>query len=113
MSPASVSPFTKAHTSYVKSLYRRYLNNELNWVVRRDLWRPRALAIRAEFERNRNVHDPRALAAILEKAEADLAERQHPDPYRPAEAPDGTKWERNLPPPIGPYFDHEAYIAAH
>jgi hypothetical protein len=29
----------------------------------------------------RNVHDPRALAAILEKAEADLAARRHPDPY--------------------------------
>jgi hypothetical protein len=30
---------------------------------------------------NRNVHDPRALAAVLEKAEADLAQRRHPDPY--------------------------------
>lgn len=29
----------------------------------------------------RNVQDPRALAAILEKAEADLAAKQHPDPY--------------------------------
>ena len=28
-----------------------------------------------------NVHDPRALAAILEKAEADLAAKLHPDPY--------------------------------
>lgn len=29
-----------------------------------------------------NVHDPRALTEILEKAEADLAARAHPDPYR-------------------------------
>ena len=28
-----------------------------------------------------NVSDPRALAAILEKAEADLAAKKHPDPY--------------------------------
>ena len=28
-----------------------------------------------------NVHDPRALAAILQKAEADLANMKHPDPY--------------------------------
>ncbi|KAF9814396.1 hypothetical protein IEO21_05130 [Rhodonia placenta] len=76
------SPFTVAHRRYVQSLYRRYLNNELNWVARRDIWRGRAIAIRAAFERNRNVHDPRELAIILEKAEADLAERQHPDPYR-------------------------------
>lgn len=29
----------------------------------------------------RNVHDPRALAIVLEKAEADLAAKKHPDPY--------------------------------
>ena len=31
---------------------------------------------------NRNVHDPRALATIFAKAEAALADRKHPDPYR-------------------------------
>lgn len=106
----SVSPFSTAHRRYVKSLYRRMLENERNWVVRYDLWRARACAVRAEFERNRyvdiaihigrsaklillslshnplfftqrNVHDPRALAAILEKAEEDLARKRHPDPY--------------------------------
>ncbi|KAH9833694.1 uncharacterized protein C8Q71DRAFT_712299 [Rhodofomes roseus] len=76
------SPFTTAHRKYVQGLYRRYLNNELNWHVSRDVWRGRAIAVRAEFERNRNVHDPRELAVILQKAEADLAERLHPDPYR-------------------------------
>ena len=30
---------------------------------------------------DRNVTDPRALAAILEKAEADLEAKKHPDPY--------------------------------
>jgi NADH dehydrogenase (ubiquinone) 1 beta subcomplex subunit 9 len=29
----------------------------------------------------RNVSDPRALAEIFAKAEADLANRSHPDPY--------------------------------
>ncbi|TFY61788.1 hypothetical protein EVG20_g6922 [Dentipellis fragilis] len=104
----SVSPFSSAHRLYVKSLYKRMLRNEQDWVIRYDLFRPRALAIRAEFESNRNVNDPRALANILEKAEAKLAERRHPDPYIPAPYPDGTKWERNVPPPLGPIFDHEA-----
>ncbi|KZT71483.1 NDUFB9, NADH-ubiquinone oxidoreductase [Daedalea quercina L-15889] len=107
------SPFTAAHRKYVQGLYRRYLSNELNWTVNRAAWRGRALAIRAEFERNRNVHDPRELATILQKAEVDLAEQLHPDPYRPPEAIDGTKWERNLPPPIGPLFDHEKYNRDH
>ncbi|KAH8985430.1 hypothetical protein EDB86DRAFT_2810223 [Lactarius hatsudake] len=77
----SVSPFSDAHRRYVKSLYKRMLVNERNWVVRYDLWRARACAVRAEFERNRNVHDPRALAVILEKAEEELARKRHPDPY--------------------------------
>lgn len=45
--------FSAAHRSHVKSLYRRMLKNELDWVVRRDIWRGRAMVIRAEFERNR------------------------------------------------------------
>lgn len=49
----STSPFSVAHRRYVKSLYKRMLENERNWVVRHDLWRARACAVRAEFERNR------------------------------------------------------------
>ncbi|ETW83680.1 hypothetical protein HETIRDRAFT_123478 [Heterobasidion irregulare TC 32-1] len=93
----STSPFTSAHRLYVKSLYKRMLKNEMDWVVRYDLFRARALNIRAEFEKNRHVHDPRALASILEKAEAELAEKRHPDPYIPSLFPGGTKWERNAP----------------
>jgi NADH dehydrogenase (ubiquinone) 1 beta subcomplex subunit 9 len=51
----SVSPFSAAHRRYVKSLYKRMLENERNWVVRYDLWRARACVVRAEFERNRCV----------------------------------------------------------
>ncbi|KAF7800124.1 hypothetical protein EIP86_011369 [Pleurotus ostreatoroseus] len=105
-------PFTAAHRSYVKSLYRRILTNELNWTIRRDLWRAKALAVRAEFERNRDVHDPRALAQILEKAEAELAAARHPDPVRVPTAPEGTKWERNLPPPMRPYYHYSEYDEA-
>lgn len=47
------SPFTNAHRLHVKSLYRRMLNNSLNWTIRRDIWRQKAIEIRAEFERNR------------------------------------------------------------
>ena len=33
------------------------------------------------MHKNRDVHDPRALAVILEKAEVELAAMKHPDPY--------------------------------
>ncbi|KZT24586.1 NDUFB9, NADH-ubiquinone oxidoreductase [Neolentinus lepideus HHB14362 ss-1] len=101
--------FSAAHRLYVKSLYKRYLKNSLDWCIRRDKWRAEALDIRAEFDRNRNVHDPRALASILAKAETELASKRHPDPYIPAPFPGGTKWERNMPPPMRPIVDHEAH----
>ncbi|KAF8204640.1 hypothetical protein BJ912DRAFT_938929 [Pholiota molesta] len=104
----SVTAFSSAHRLYVKSLYKRYLKNALDWDARRDLWRSRALQIRAEFETNRNVQDPRDLARILEQAEARLASIAHPDPVIPPMAPGGTKWERNLPPSMAPLYDHEA-----
>ncbi len=43
------TPFSTAHKSYVQSLYRRYLKNALNWFIRRDLWRQRAIEIRADL----------------------------------------------------------------
>ncbi|KAH7102922.1 hypothetical protein BKA62DRAFT_636881, partial [Auriculariales sp. MPI-PUGE-AT-0066] len=106
---ALAAPFTAAHRSRVQSLYRRLLKNELDWCIQRDLWRWRAIQIRANFERNRNLHDPRALSTILEQAEARLKANKHPDPYIPAQFPGGTKWERNLPvePAIPADYDAE------
>ncbi|KAG7097336.1 hypothetical protein E1B28_004693 [Marasmius oreades] len=86
------STFSSAHRLYVKSLYKRYLTNALDWTVNRDLWRKEALLIRAEFEKNRNVHDPRQLAIILERAEAELNHIKHPDPVIIPSFPGGTKW---------------------
>ncbi|KAG2013271.1 hypothetical protein CC2G_010201 [Coprinopsis cinerea AmutBmut pab1-1] len=100
--------FSVAHRRHVQSLYRRYLKTALDWTVRRDLWRPQALSIRAEFEKNRHVTDPRALAQILQAAEERLAIFKHPDPYICPTAPGGTKWERNTPPTLGPIYDHDA-----
>ncbi|TFK55616.1 hypothetical protein OE88DRAFT_1652009 [Heliocybe sulcata] len=104
----SNSAFSAAHRLYVKSLYKRYLKNSLDWTIMRDQWRAQALDIRADFERNRHIHDPRELATIFAKAEEDLAAKQHPDPVIQPLFPGGTKWERNAPPPTGPIIDHEA-----
>lgn len=76
------TPFSAAHKSYVQSLYRRYLKNSLDWCIRRDIWRDRAIEIRAEFERNRHIANPRELGRILQQAEAELKLHGHPDPYK-------------------------------
>ncbi|KAJ6539711.1 hypothetical protein B0H19DRAFT_1180249 [Mycena capillaripes] len=88
----TTNTFASAHRQYVQSLYKRRLKNSLDWTIRRDVWRAKAMEIRAQFERNRDVKDPRQLAQILEQAEARLAAWKHPDPYTPPTAPGGTKW---------------------
>lgn len=135
--------FSQAHKAYVKSLYRRYLKNSLDWVVRRDIWRDRAIEIRVEFERHREVRNPRELANLFQRAEKELETIKHPDPYKREyclskssiagvtlllscstksltlyshlTAPmfeDGTKWERNIPPPVFSEAEKKAAIEA-
>ncbi|KAH8554102.1 hypothetical protein BGW37DRAFT_517848 [Umbelopsis sp. PMI_123] len=102
MSSAPVS-FQTAHRLYVKSLYKRSLTLSLDWYIRRDLWRQKALDIRHQFELNKNVTSPKELEQIFAKAEKQLEEFAHPDPYKLPMGPEGTKWERNIPPRM---FDH-------
>ncbi|KAI9288929.1 hypothetical protein BC943DRAFT_287105 [Umbelopsis sp. AD052] len=102
MSSAPVS-FQTAHRLYVKSLYKRSLKLSLDWYIRRDLWRQKALDIRHQFELNKNVTSPKELQKIFAKTEKQLEEFAHPDPYKLPMGPEGTKWERNIPPRM---FDH-------
>lgn len=67
-------PLPPPHSPLTSPCSRRY--------VRRDIWRPKAIEIRAQFERNRDVRDPRAVAALLNEAEKEVAKYSHPDPYR-------------------------------
>lgn len=80
----AATAFSQVHKQYVKDIYRRMLRNSLNWNVRRDLWRVDAQRIRAEFEHNRKVSNPRELASLFQRAEAYLEQNGHPDPYRRA-----------------------------
>ncbi|GES91333.1 NDUFB9, NADH-ubiquinone oxidoreductase [Rhizophagus clarus] len=86
--------------SKISSLYRRALKTSLNWYVDRISWRHAALEIRARFEANRNVTSTQELRKIILAAEKELEENSHPDPYKYPTAPGGTKWERNIPPPL-------------
>ncbi|KAJ7098805.1 hypothetical protein B0H15DRAFT_771847 [Mycena belliarum] len=90
--PSTGGAFASVHRQYVQSLYKRTLKNSLDWTVCRHEWRRKAMQIRAEFERNRDVKDPRQLARVFEQAEARLAAWKHPDPYIAPTAPGGIKW---------------------
>jgi len=84
----------------VTSLYRRSLKLALDWAVHRYIWRGQAQYIRSLFETNRDVREPRQQRVLFQEAEALLEKWKHPDPYRPPTAPGGSKYERNIPPPI-------------
>ncbi|CEQ39654.1 SPOSA6832_01196, partial [Sporobolomyces salmonicolor] len=82
---------SNAHRQYVQHLYRRALKGAQDC----DLWRNKAIEIRAQFERNRNVRDPRAVAALLNEAEKEVQRLAHPDPYRPSHVHSGREGRRS------------------
>ena len=82
---------TASHTQRVTRLYRKSLKNLMNWTVWRDMWIEKGFELRAEFDKNKNVTDPRLIEKLVSDGEAKLAELQHPDPYNSA---------RTLPPKL-------------
>ncbi|KAK9452225.1 uncharacterized protein V1518DRAFT_436564 [Limtongia smithiae] len=94
---ATAAPYGPAH---VASIYRRALRLSLNWTIRRDIWRQQALAIRAQFDANKGVTDPRIIRNLIVAGERELELNRHPDPYIPPSRPGGSKYERNAQPPL-------------
>ncbi|OZJ04732.1 hypothetical protein BZG36_01821 [Bifiguratus adelaidae] len=86
------------------SLYKRSLKTSLDWYIRRDLWRQKALDIRAQFEANKHITSPKELEQIFAQTEKELDKWAHPDPYKFPLQPEGSKWERNIPPRMN--WDH-------
>lgn len=120
------TPTAVAHRLHVQSLYKRSLKLSLDWYIQRDLWRQKALQIRAQFDQNKHVTSPKEIQALVQKAEKELQDWAHPDPYKCKNeaictnfgrililslfkfvvpmGPEGTKWERNLPPIVVSVF---------
>ncbi|EDO36579.1 predicted protein [Nematostella vectensis] len=87
------------HQQRVLRLYRNCLRHSLSWIVDRQAWRKEALMIRAQFEANKHETDRKRIAMIMEQAEAEFERKKHPYPYTFPTAAEGSKWERNTPPP--------------
>lgn len=77
-----MSSLQNAHRLHVQSLYKRALKTSLDWYIQRDLWRQKALDIRAQFERNKHVSNPKEIQLLLKNAEKELQSWAHPDPYK-------------------------------
>lgn len=90
-----------AQKERVRLLYRRALKDTLNWAVHRHLFYQDASDLREKFEANRDVDNPDVIDRLIDDAEAQYRNFQHPDPYIVPWAPGGSKFTRNPPPPKG------------
>ena len=75
------SPQGISHAQRVTRLYRKSLKNSLSWCIERELWREKALRIRARFDANKDIKDRRLAQALLQQGEDELQKELHPDPY--------------------------------
>jgi NADH dehydrogenase (ubiquinone) 1 beta subcomplex subunit 9 len=100
MAHPSLGPLEqKAHTLYVKSLYRQSLRLAMDWYWRREEFREKALIIRQLFDKNAKEKNLKVIQDHLAYAEQTLAVYAHPQPFKYVDAPGGTKFERNVPMP--------------
>lgn len=85
------------HKRLVSSLYRQSLRLTKSWINRRDIWRAKALEIRAQFDENKDLTDKYRIDFLVKETQSMLQKYAHPDPIIPPQRPDGTKFERNIP----------------
>ncbi|EGF78193.1 hypothetical protein BATDEDRAFT_91044 [Batrachochytrium dendrobatidis JAM81] len=90
---------TSAHTRYVKGLYRRSLRLAESWYWQRPEQRETCVKLRALFDNDKILTNPKEIELTLLNAERLLALNAHPTPYIAPSGFNGTSWERNLPIP--------------
>lgn len=71
-----------AHTIYVRRLYRQGLRTMFDWSKKHEECRQLQIHLRYKFEANRHVTNQKRLSEILQDTEKQLADLEHPEPYR-------------------------------
>ncbi|KAL3288449.1 hypothetical protein HHI36_002894 [Cryptolaemus montrouzieri] len=92
-------PGLVTHTRKVQSLYKRVLRNLENYYDRREVFRFRAVLMRAEFDKNKNIKDMRLAKKLLQEGEEELFRTMHPIPRKFPESPGGVAYNRAVPVP--------------
>lgn len=62
-------------------------------------YRYQAVMMRARFEKNRSITDPRIVENFMEEGEKEMFLNQHPQPRKFANSPGGVAFEREVVPP--------------
>ena len=96
---ASTKMVGASHTIRVKTLYRHALKNLQNWTVWRELFIEKGFELRAQFDAQKKLTDPKMIEKVVSEAEAKLQELRHPDPYTRARRDRHPAPPKNTPPP--------------
>ncbi|XP_045460699.1 NADH dehydrogenase [ubiquinone] 1 beta subcomplex subunit 9 [Harmonia axyridis] len=88
-----------SHTRKVQSLYKRALRNLENFYTQREIYRFRAVLLREDFDKNRDIKDLRVAKELLENGEEYLFKVSHPLPKKFPGSPGGVAYGREVPPP--------------
>lgn len=86
------------HQQRTTRLYRHALRTARDWCIDTDLWLEYARDIQAEFRQNKHV-GLRQGEVLVQRGLRRLVDYRHPEPYTPCYMPEGTKYQRNVPPP--------------
>lgn len=87
-----------SHTQRVTRLYRGSLRTAKDWIIDYDQWVTECINIQSRFRANKT----KSLVEgkhLVEEGMAELLSKRHPEPYIPNYARDGSKYQRNVPPP--------------
>uniref|UniRef100_A0A061RMM1 NADH dehydrogenase [ubiquinone] 1 beta subcomplex subunit 9 n=1 Tax=Tetraselmis sp. GSL018 TaxID=582737 RepID=A0A061RMM1_9CHLO len=87
------------HRVRVMQLYRHILKDIRNWVFSQDVWMKEASLLRAQFDACKHVSDPALVETLIARAEKNLGEWRHPNPYIVPHMFGGSLYARNPPVP--------------
>lgn len=86
------------HQQRVTRLYRASMRTARDWMHDYELWIEECVEIQALFRGNKNKSLMEG-KHLVEEGMAKLLKNRHPEPYLPIYAKDGSKYQRNVPPP--------------
>merc|ERR1712038_131593 len=85
-----------SHAFRVKRLYKEACREIQNYYWYRHLTRYHCVLMRDRFDQNKNIVDMVQAKQLLEKGEAELEAKRHPQPMKFPDSPGGVAFEREV-----------------
>ncbi|GAM27398.1 hypothetical protein SAMD00019534_105730 [Acytostelium subglobosum LB1] len=87
------------HSQKVFRMYRKCLKSIRDYSEDYDYFLANASDLRSVLKSRKDETNPFLVKKYMKEFESFSNYWDHPDPYIPCDAPGGSKWQRNIPPP--------------